>query len=91
MFVELLEDREITTEIDEDKKTISSTKVSKDEKDQNFSLEENNTSISIERLSLDDTYLMKYETLHLFSRFDFVWPGAIERIKVANIRKNEMI
>ena len=65
----------------------SSTHKSEDEKNLSSNINENEKSISSELLSVDETYLMKYETLHLFNKFDFVWPGGIERIKVANIRK----
>ena len=75
------------TEIFEDEISLSSTKVSEDEKDQYSNPEETKTSLSTERLPVDEEFLMKYETLHLLNKFDFVWPGTIERIKVVNIRK----
>ena len=86
-LVELLTDKKIKTEMNEDEKTPSSTKTSQDKKILSSNLIENEKSISNELLSVEDTQLMKYETLHLFNKFDFVWPGAIERLKVANIRK----
>ena len=75
------------TERNEGESKSSSTELSKNEKKFSTNLNENEKCISTEHLFVDETYLMKYETLHRFNKFDFVWPGAIERLKVANIRK----
>ena len=70
-----LKDQEKKTEISKDRESLSSNQ------------QENELSIFTKRRSLDETNFEKHETLYVFKKIDFVWPGAIERLKVADTRK----
>ena len=50
-------------------------------------LDGNEMLASTECMAVEKANFEKHETLFLFNKFDFVWPGAIERLKVADTRK----
>ena len=67
-------DQKIQTEINEDGNSLS------------CNSNENELSISTRRSSVYGIDFEQYESLNLFNKSDFIWPSAIERLKVADIR-----
>ena len=69
------------------KDQLTKTEISEDEESTSTNYNEKEHWNSTECLSVDEINFEKHETLHVYKNFDFVWPGAIERLKIADTRK----